>query len=119
MRLFVICSPRWPAALLVVALGIAAAALAFPADSAAHDLWINRKRLVDPVSRQWCCNEHDCERVGADGVKENGTGYTVFETGEAIPHSRIIWKSEDGHWWRCRNLSDNSTRCLIGPPPSL
>lgn len=81
-----------------------------------HDSWINKRHLVDPQSRQWCCDEHDCEPLKT-GVKENGAGYIIAETGEDIPYARVIWKSEDGLWWRCRNLKDNSTRCLIGPPP--
>lgn len=85
-----------------------------------HDLWINKKRLVDPQSNQWCCNEHDCEPVRAGGVSEQGSGYfLITETGETIPHGRVIWSSEDGFWWRCRNQRDNSTRCLIGPPQSF
>lgn len=92
----------------------------------AHDSWINRNGLTDPVTKQWCCNEHDCE---AEPVREVMGGYRVI-TGEVIPASRVLWKSQDGQWWRCRFMSptavdkDNKpmigkTRCLIGPPPSM
>ncbi len=79
----------------------------------AHDSWISRNRLTDPASGEWCCNHIDCRE---EKVSETAGGYRV-ETGETIPYQRVIWKSQDGHWWRCRNMSTNATRCLIGPPP--
>lgn len=87
--------------------------------AAAHDSWINRNRLTDPVSGEWCCNRYDCAEVPAGGVRESAGGYFVAETRETIPYQRVIWRSEDGQWWRCRNLRTNATRCLIGPPPSF
>lgn len=99
--------------------GIAATSLLMSGSALSHDHWINDKHLSDPISRQWCCNEEDCQPVEAGGVREQGGGYTIMETGEAIPYTRVIWKSEDGRWWRCRNAQNNSTRCLIGPPPAL
>jgi hypothetical protein len=84
----------------------------------AHDTWISRNRLTDPQSGEWCCNHIDCAMVPAGGVSESSGGYLVGETGEVIPYQRIIWKSQDGVWWRCRNMRTNATRCLIGPPPN-
>jgi len=84
----------------------------------AHDSWISRNRLTDPASGEWCCNQFDCAEVPKNGLTESGTGYVVAETGEMIPYQRIIWKSQDGGWWRCRNMRTNATRCLIGPPPA-
>ena len=26
----------------------------------AHEHWISRERLHDPVTREWCCDERDC-----------------------------------------------------------
>jgi hypothetical protein len=83
--------------------------------AAAHDSWISRNGLRDPVSGYWCCNHIDCR---AEPVREVNGGYQV-ETGEVVPHERIIWRSQDGVWWRCRNMQTNATRCLIGPPPSM
>jgi len=97
--------------LLIVLLGLLASSFA-----AAHDHWISRNRMVDPQSGEWCCNHIDCDRVPTGGVREIFGGYLVGETGETIPYQRVIWKSEDGVWWRCRNLRTNATRCLIGPP---
>ena len=85
--------------------------------AAAHDSWISRNRLTDPTSGEWCCNHVDCAEVPAGGLAEKPGGYEVAETGEVIPYQRIIWKSQDGGWWRCRNVRTNATRCLIGPPP--
>lgn len=98
-----------------VAIVVAALALALPA--LAHNHWINSLRLTDPVSGEWCCNHIDCAPVKVGGVTETAGGYRVTETGEVIPHTRVIWQSQDGAWWRCRNMQTNATRCLIGPPP--
>ncbi len=82
----------------------------------AHDSWINKLRLTDPASGEWCCNHIDCAAVPAGGVGEVTGGYFVSETSETIPYARILWRSQDGSWWRCRNLATGKTRCLIGPP---
>jgi hypothetical protein len=88
----------------------------------AHDHWINDARLVDPFTKEWCCNEHDCELINAGGVSEtSGDSYLISETGEIFPAMRVIWKSGDGRWWRCRYLGGDKagqTRCLIGPVPN-
>ena len=85
----------------------------------AHDHWISRNRMIDPQSGEWCCNHIDCAAVPAGGVHEVRGGYSVVETGETVPYARVIWRSQDGDWWRCRNLRTNATRCLIGPPQGL
>lgn len=88
----------------------------------AHDhgpgAWINMERLTDPVTREWCCNEHDC-REEPDNVEPVEGGYRIISTGEVIPHERVIWRSPGG-WWRCRYMGGEragQTRCLIAPPP--
>jgi hypothetical protein len=99
--------------LLLVLLGVSVAA--------AHDSWINRARLTDPLSGEWCCNHIDCAIVPAGGIAEVAGGYVVSETGEVIASTRIIWRSPDGTWVRCRYLGGDKagkTRCLIGPPPA-
>ena len=87
--------------------------------------WINRESLTDPVTKQFCCNEHDC-REEPDNVEAIDGGYRIRSTGEFIPAARVIWRSPGG-WWRCRYLASHAlpegkrigdTRCLIGPPPS-
>lgn len=83
-------------------------------DVRAHDHWINEQRLTDPVSGQWCCNLNDCQEE-SDNIAPVDGGYLVKSTGEVIERARVIWRSPGG-WWRCRNLSTGTTRCLIGPP---
>ena len=99
----------------------AGAALLAPAyllrhEALAHDHWISRQRLTDPLSGEWCCGAQDCE---VEQVAEASGGYRV-STGEIIPAARVIWKSPDGTWLRCRYMAGERaglTRCLIGPPP--
>lgn len=84
--------------------------------SYAHDHWISRQKLTDPITGQWCCNEYDTFEETENVEKVNG-GYRIISTGEFISDDRVIWKSPGG-WWRSRNLGDGTTRCLIGPPPA-
>lgn len=104
--------------LLTAALGAAFLMLAGCGErpAYAHDHWISQQRLVDPVSGEWCCGTDDCQ---VEVVEETVGGYRVL-TGEVIPASRVIWKSPDGLWRRCRYLSGDKagkTRCLVGVPP--
>jgi hypothetical protein len=84
----------------------------------AHDhgsgSWINHQQLKDPQTGQWCCDERDT-REENDNIRAVEGGYLIISTGEVIPKERVIWRSPGG-WWRSRNLSDGTTRCLIGPP---
>lgn len=83
-----------------------------------EDSWINQLQLFDPVSKLFCCGTNDCAHTK---VKEVAGGYLIEETGEVITKNRVIWKSPDGMWTRCRYLDGplkNQTRCLIGPPPN-
>lgn len=83
----------------------------------AHDSWISREKLTDPLTKEFCCNMNDCaEELG--GVDPVAGGYLIRQTGEVVERKRVIWRSPGG-WWRCRYLSGpkaNQTRCLIGPP---
>lgn len=97
---------------------IAALALALlaPMTAHGHDSWISRQRMVDPESKEWCCNIYDCR---VEKVREVSGGYSTAG-GDVVPFSRVIWKSPDGQWWRCRYMAGEKTgktRCLIGPPP--
>ena len=64
--------------------------------AAAHDSWISRSRLTDPMSGQWCCNHIDCAEIPNGGVREVSGGFLVSETGETIPYTRVIWASPEG-----------------------
>ena len=90
--------------------------------AAAHESWISRNKLRDPLSNQWCCNHIDCAEIPKEGIREVNGGYTLAETGETIPYTRVIWASPEGSWVRCRFLHGadaGKTRCLIGPPPGF
>lgn len=83
----------------------------------AHDSWISRQRITDPASGEWCCNMNDCQ---PEQVREVRGGYST-QGGDVVPYSRVIPKSPDGQWWRCRYMGGEKvgkTRCLIGPPPA-
>lgn len=91
------------------------------APALAHDSWISAQALSDPLSGESCCNHNDCAIVPKGGISQVLRGYLVVETGEVIASSRVIWRSPDGHWVRCRYLGGDKagqTRCLIGPPPN-
>jgi hypothetical protein len=99
---------------MLIAAGCAAIAMAAPAIG--HDSWISRQQLRDPASGEWCCNAIDCR---AETVREVAGGYAT-EGGDVVPFARVIWRSPDGAWHRCRYMSgprEGRTRCLIGPPP--
>lgn len=94
-----------------------AALLALAGPALAHDSWINSSQLRDPQSGEWCCNHIDC---APEAVREVAGGYATAG-GDVVPFARVIWKSQDGRWWRCRYLDAaraGRTRCLIGPPPN-
>lgn len=81
-------------------------------NSMAHDHWVSDSRLEDPFTGAWCCNLDDCK---PEQVKEVSNGYMT--EADFVVKERVLWKSQDGRWWRCRDKSTNATRCLIGPPP--
>ena len=104
---------HWPA-VIIASLVCVIAMLFIIGPGLAHDHWISREKLTDPVTSQWCCDEKDT-REENDNVRAVPGGYLIISTGEIIAKERVIWRSPGG-WWRSRNLSDGSTRCLIGPP---
>lgn len=105
--------------IIVICFGLAGLLLALIvaiAYASAHDSWISAERLTDPASGEWCCNHIDC---AAETVREVAGGYAT-QGGDVVPAARVIWRSPDGAWWRCRYLAGaraGQTRCLIGPPP--
>lgn len=110
---------RWAA--LAVLIIVIVLLLLYPlALAMAHDSWISRERITDPVTGEWCCNHQDC-REEPGNVEAVDGGYRIKSTGEVIPRQRVIWRSPGG-WWRCRYLDpakNGATRCLIGPPQGM
>lgn len=92
------------------------------ASAEAHDEsdWIMNQKLVDPLSKEWCCSRADCIALPTGGVDLVAGGYLLTDTKEVVPFSRALPKSPDGRYWRCHRLLNGGkvTRCLIIPPDS-
>jgi hypothetical protein len=94
---------------------IAGALALFSCNSLADDIWINRERRVDPVSKEWCCNDKDCQPVPVSKIREVKGGYVYIPTQEFIPNSRVQ-DSPDGEFWRCEysfGQKYGQTRCFF------
>ena len=94
--------------------GAALMTLVLAPAAAAHDIWINKERRINPAG-EWCCNTFDCAAIPEEKIKVTPRGY-VLENGEMIPHSNAAM-SGDGQYWQCRR-PDKSTRCFFFPPPA-
>jgi len=111
---------------IVATLAVLLAAQYFAQPAHAHDSWINRQGLRDPLSNIWCCGPDDCEDLTALGIpvtEEPNGDVRIGDTHERVESRRIIWASPEGHWYRCYEpLSEGGAptvkraRCLIGPP---
>jgi hypothetical protein len=97
-------------AVAIITVGFGALATAF-----SHDVWINREKRVN-AQGEWCCNQHDCEPVSSEDVKENGVGFVLVSSGEVIPYSEAQ-VSGDHQYWRCRR-PNKTVRCFFYPPPA-
>jgi hypothetical protein len=91
-------------------------ALLWGSTALAHDHWISRENLSDPVTKQSCCDKDDCQEEFTVR-RADASGYLIMSTGEIWGRDRVIWKSPGG-WWRCKWIATGLTRCLIGPPNS-
>jgi hypothetical protein len=106
-RLRLVRSCALPAAFIAIGLGALS-------DAVAHDIWINRERRVN-AQGEWCCNQHDCEPIAAELVKESRVGFALVDSGEVVPYSEAQ-VSGDGQYWRCKR-PNRTTRCFFYPPP--
>ena len=93
--------------------GAALMTLVLAPAAAAHDIWINKERRINPAG-EWCCNTFDCAAIPEEKIKVTPRGY-VLENGEMIPHSNAAMSGDD-QYWQCRR-PDKSTRCFFFPPP--
>ena len=96
--------------------------------AAAHDHWMSRQQFRDPVSGDWCCNEHDCQPLDSGQVHHVRGKVTV-----TIPYfgedrrftftSRRILPSGDENYWACISTEATahgrgvslSMRCFFEP----
>lgn len=86
----------------------------------AHDDWISRNQFYDPMSRAWCCDEHDCFPLAVEKVKVMGTGFVV--EGQYFVARHRVLPSSDGQYWACFNGEGRGphdrpkgVRCFFAP----
>jgi hypothetical protein len=116
--------------------------LALVHQSRAHDSWISRQGILNPVTQAWCCGARDCGIVmpapvataagwaihGEEIIDSNGRRVRVDEV---VPYDEAT-PSPDGYFWRCHTLEgtfydvenhvtyvDGVRRCFFAPPQSL
>ena len=89
--------------------------------------WINDAKLVDPVSRVFCCGPTDCSVLAPGSVERVQGGYKV-NTGRwagydpfFVEWDRALPFSPDGNYHICITSDEihiPNLRCLIVPPSS-
>lgn len=101
--------------------------LLWPTEAKAHS-WYSG--TMEPVTGHMCCNEEDCDEIGASEVRElAGGAYLYIPTGEMIPAARVQ-QSRDWQYHRCRYTNtftdltgvlrkEGSTRCFFVPPGAM
>jgi len=87
--------------------------------------WINDEKLVDPVSKAFCCGPSDCSVLAPGSVERVQGGYKV-NTGWAgfffVESDRALPFSPDGHYHVCINYEHGfipKVRCFIAPPSAV
>jgi hypothetical protein len=87
--------------------------------------WIADGRMLDPVSKQWCCGPSDCHALLDRDVQLTHGGYLVKEQADSepeyIPEARALPLAPDGRYHRCVQFNDGKakSRCFIVPPRSF
>lgn len=110
--------------------------IAASSSAIAHDIWINRKGLTNPITGVGCCGAEDCGVVlptylncGLGGCFVAGTiMYGAAVTGneddgptrlepvrEWVPYFEVQ-PSPDGQIWRCKK-PNGERRCFFAPQP--
>jgi hypothetical protein len=67
--------------------------------ASAHDSWISKRRYLDPASREWCCDENDCQKLEQSRVTLVEGGYLV--DGNLFVENHRVLPSSDGEFWAC------------------
>src|SRR5262245_57412884 len=91
--------PVWRVTKLDWLLGIFAALtiLGSTQVAVAHDNWILRQRFHDPVSRSWCCDEHDWLPIDEEEVEVTGNGFLL--SGRYFVARERVLPSNDTQFW--------------------
>jgi hypothetical protein len=89
----------------------------------AHDSWISRHQYRDPVSGNWCCDDHDCTPLADSDVARTVGGYLVAGK-YPVDHRRAL-ASGDERYWICFNEEGKgphdrvrNVKCFFVPIPS-
>ena len=89
--------------------------------------WINDAKLVDPVSKAFCCGPTDCSVLAPGSVERVQGGYKV-NAGAGYDPFFVTWDralpfSPDGHYHICISYeADGETpkvQCFIVPPSAV
>jgi hypothetical protein len=89
--------------------------------------WINDAKLVDPVSKVFCCGPLDCSALAPGSVERVQGGYKVT-TGRwtadpfFVEWDRALPFSPDGNYHICIGADEALipyVRCFITPPSSV
>ncbi len=108
----------------------------------AHDSWISRDELKNPVTQAWCCGRGDCGIV-MPAPQATAAGWAIHgdeiidisgrrvRVDEVVPYPEAA-PSPDGYFWRCHTVEsknydvhghadyvDGERRCFFAPPQSL
>ena len=90
--------------------------------------WISDAKLVDPVSKAFCCGPTDCSVLAPGSVERVQGGYNVntgWWTGYDpffVAWDRALPFSPDGHYHICITQDEALTptiRCFIAPPNAV
>ena len=111
--------------------------------SPAHDSWISRERMMNPITLDWCCGRGDCGIV-MPAPKATAAGWAIhgeeildldgrrLRVDEVMPYDETL-PSPDGQFYRCHTVGrdydedgnpneylwDGDRRCFFDPPQSL
>jgi hypothetical protein len=87
--------------------------------------WISDAKLVDPVSKAFCCGPTDCSVLAPGSVERVQGGYKVNVGADPlfIEWQRALPFSPDGNYHICINFDEYDgtpqVRCFIAPPSAV
>ena len=90
--------------------------------------WISDSKLVDPVSRAFCCGPTDCSALAPGSVERVQGGYKVSTGSWAgydpffVEWDHALPLSPDGNYHICITYDESlipMVRCFITPPSAV